>query len=458
MFGRKKVMLKLIGMMKLLKNKLFWVLLVLFGLTGQAGADVFKADEFFLENGLHVVVIENHKAPIIKHMVWYDVGAVNDGLGKSGRAHLLEHLMFRGTQSVPDGMYNAVMDENGIESNAFTSYDMTVYHQFADISKLELLMALEADRMYNLDFDQRAFETEQKIVFQERKQVVENKASAPFKERQKLLLWGNHPYGHPITGSDHEIMSLTYEDIREFYQKYYMPNYATLILSGDIDVETAKNLAQKYYGSIPQKKVAREKILSSSPSDFQEFLKMKLEHVQTPSIVNKYLLPASKLQDYYAWDVAITYLGQGRASALYQDLVVRRKKVLTLNMNYMRMKTGDAVVTLSMRPQNADESEIQNILEAVQPALQRAQDELTVDRLEQVKRKLLADLIYENDDPEESAYLIGYLLSVGFSLQEIQDYEKHIRNVKLEEVQNAIKILSSASVVEGVLLPKQESN
>ena len=186
-----------------------------------AAADLFKADEFTLDNGLRVVVVENHKAPLIKHMVWYNAGAVDEVKGKGGSAHLLEHLMFRGTKKVKGDEFNQIMHENGADSNAFTSQDMTVYHQFADISKLEALMALEADRMQNLNFDKDAFEAERKIVYQERKQVIENNPAAPFAERLSLLLWGNSAYGRPVSGLANEIMDLNSQDIRDFYQRYF---------------------------------------------------------------------------------------------------------------------------------------------------------------------------------------------------------------------------------------------
>src|SRR5574344_2001722 len=175
-------------------------------------ADLFKAEEFFLYNGMQVVVVENHKSPIIKHMVWYKTGAIDEEYGKGGSAHFLEHLMFRGTKGVEDGQFNRIMHENGADSNAFTSYDMTTYHQFADISRLEVLMALEADRMQNLNFDENAFGKEKKVIYQERKQVVENNPASVFNERFNLMLWGNLPYGHPITGLADEILALTYQD------------------------------------------------------------------------------------------------------------------------------------------------------------------------------------------------------------------------------------------------------
>ena len=225
--------------------------LVLLGFSESVQAKLFNAQEFMLPNGMQVAVIENHKAPLIKHMVWYRIGSVDEDFGKGGSAHLLEHLMFRGTSKVPDADFNHIMDNLGVVSNAFTNYDVTTYHQFADISKLEALMALEADRMQNLNFNDQAFAAEQKIVLQERKQVVENDPESAFDERLNLILWGNSPYSRPITGTEDEIMALSAADIYKFYYQYYAPNNAILVLSGDIDVKTAKKLAEKYYDISP---------------------------------------------------------------------------------------------------------------------------------------------------------------------------------------------------------------
>ena len=252
-----------------------------------ATAELFKTDEFTLDNGLQVVVIENHKAPLIKHMVWYKVGSVDEIRGKGGIAHLLEHLMFRGTKLLKNSGFNDVADELGAEHNAFTSFDVTVYHQLVDISKLEALMAMEADRMQNLAFDEDAFIAEQKIVYQERQQVIENNPAAAFNERFNLLLWGNLAYGQPITGQNAEIMALTYNDARDFYERFYAPNNAILILSGDIDSKTAKILAQKYYGSIPAKTV--ERVAAALNEDkFQTSLTMALPDIQAVKIVQKF--------------------------------------------------------------------------------------------------------------------------------------------------------------------------
>lgn len=436
-----------------LLKSVFFVLL-LFPLTAAAG--LFKAEEFTLDNGLRVVVIENHKAPLIKQMVWYKAGAVDERRGKGGCAHLLEHLMFRGTPKVKDGEFNRIMNENGADSNAFTSYDMTVYHQFADISRLEALMALEADRMQNLQFDEKAFSAEQKIVFQERKQVVENNPSAPFSERLRLLLWGNSPYARPVTGFSDDITGLTAADVRDFYDRYYAPNNALLILAGDIDVPTAKELAQKYYGGIAAKEVYH-RVTNNTAENFEEKLQMKLPLITTPKLVENYKLPiyTAVKGSIYDYMVLAEYLGGGQTSALYQEMVVQAKTAVSVSADYHFTAAGNSVFSLSAVP--AQGVPMVSLMIALREARAQALKNLTAEKLEKVKKKMVADLVFANDNPEDAAYWLGYMLINGFSLEEAQNYADKIKAVTLDGVLKAAReVFLAAPVVEGILLPEGE--
>ena len=204
------------------------------------------------------MVIPNHKAPIVKHMVWYKAGSADEPHGRGGTAHLLEHLMFRGTKKVKDGKFNDIVNRNGGESNAFTSLDYTAYHQFWDISRLELAMFLEADRMQNLRITPEAFAKERDIVYQERRQVVDNNPLSYFGESLRKLLWQNHPYGLSVGGTPEDIMAITQADVEDYYQRFYAPNNAILVLAGDIDVPTAKVLAEKYYGGVKARNIGEK--------------------------------------------------------------------------------------------------------------------------------------------------------------------------------------------------------
>lgn len=242
--------------MQTVRKYLVWAVFCCFALgVRSAGAKIFDMEEFRLDNGLQVIVIPNRKAPIVRQMVWYKVGSVDEALGKGGTAHLLEHLMFRGTKKVKNSDFNAIIARNGGESNAFTAQDFTAYYETTDVSRLELAMALEADRMENLDFSKKAFDKERDVVFQERMQVVENNPSSYFGESLRRVLWQQHPYSRPISGSPEEIKSISRADVMDFYRRYYAPNNAILVLSGDIEPKTAKLLAEKYFGKVKPRPV-----------------------------------------------------------------------------------------------------------------------------------------------------------------------------------------------------------
>lgn len=417
---------------------------------------LFKTTEFTLSNGMPVVVIENHKAPLIKHMVWYKAGAVDEIRGKGGVAHLLEHLMFRGTKLMKKDEFNRQMDEMGAEHNAFTSFDVTVYHQLADINKLEALMAMEADRMRNLAFDAKDFAAEQKIVYQERQQVVENNPAAPFNERLNLLLWGNSPYGQPITGQNDEIMALTFNDARDFYAQYYAPNNAFLVLSGDIEPTLARKLAEKYYGKLPAAEIERA-VPKAQTEVFKSTLEMALPNIKTTKTVQKFLLPPRKdlVGSYFDYMVLAEYLGGGETSALYQDLVVEQQAAVSVAADFYYLSRGNCVFSFSARPNEEEKFNWAWFMQIFDDAVAQAMHSLTAEELEKVKRKMIADLVYVNDNPEDAAYWVGYSLAVGLTLDEVENFVEGIQGVSLDGVKKAYDQLMAAPRVDGLLKPQE---
>ncbi len=434
-------------------NKLVLGALLVALLRQPAAADLFKATEFTLSNGMRGVVVENHKAPIIKHMVWYQVGAVDETPEQFGLAHLLEHLMFRGTTRVENGEFNRIINELGAESNAFTGYDVTAYHQFADIKQLEALMALEADRMQNLNLTEQDFDSEQKIVFQERKQVVENNPAAVFNERLSMMLHGNSRYGRPIGGFDADIKGLTLAQAQQFYRQFYAPNNAILVLSGDIDAPTAQQLAEKYYGIVSPKNITRAEP-DEKFTPFAADLTMALPHIQTPKIIDKYLLPNYRQLsgNVYAYAVLAEYLGGGETSALYRDLVLEQKVAVGVSVDFHFVTRGNSVFSVSMLP--AEDISPVEARELLYAAVSKAMSGLTTEKLKQTQRKMTADLVYVNDNPEDAAYWIGTMLSNGFNLSDIENYAANIEKINLKDVQAAYRAVMQASKTSGTLLPE----
>ena len=438
-------------------NKLFGYVLFFLSIAIAVDAKMFKADEFSLDNGLRVVVIENHKAPLIKQMLWYQVGAVDEFRGRGGSAHLLEHLLFRGTAKVSGDEFNRIMEKNGAESNAFTSYEVTSYHQFADISRLEVLLALEADRMQNLKINVDDFEAERKIVFEERKQVVENNPASPFYERLQQMLWGTSPYGQPITGLPEEIMSLKFNDTLDFYRKYYVPNNAILVLSGDIDVATARPLVEKYYGKLKSNPLKRE-LPASVTEQFHQQLQMSLPHIATPRVTRMFMLPPrAELRDkIYAYDILSEFLGGGETAEMYRDLVLRKRLAVSVSAGYNYMTHSNTVFTLSLTPNIEKSFTPEYAIAALNASLMKARKALTEERLEQIKRKISANMVYLNDNPQTAAGWLGYMLSMGFDLNEVQNYENKLNAVQLKDVHQAFDELLQASDIIGILLPSSD--
>lgn len=420
-----------------------------------ANAKLFDASEFYLSNGLRVIVVPNHKVPIVKHMVWYMAGSVDEEAGKGGSAHLLEHLMFRGTKDVPEQNFNNILEQNGADSNAFTSLDYTAYHQKLDISKLELAMALEADRMQNLNISPEAFALERDIVFQERMQVIENNPASPFSEGYRRLMWGEHPYARPVSGTSEEIKKLGLEDVRRYYERFYSPDNAVLILSGDIDVQTARKLAEKYYGRIEKRPLGIKASFPQIKSDVKAELKMTLPHINAGRITRSYITSSYRENPAQAYNLAVfsRYLGEGDTSELYKELVLNKKLALSISSGFDYTNRSHSVFSISALPAEGVAPEALN--QAIDEAVARAVNDISLDRIEKTKRKMLSGLVYLKDNPFEAADIVGTMAAVGMSLEEIENHADMIRRVKYKNVKAAAKKLFEESpVFSGVLLPQ----
>lgn len=422
-----------------------------------ANAKLFELYEFVLPNQMRLIVVPNKKAPIVKQMLWYNVGAVDEEEGKGGSAHLLEHLMFRGTKSVKDSAFNDILQKNGAVSNAFTSQDFTTYHQEADISRLELLMFLEADRMRGLRLEDDDFALERDIVFQERQQVVKNNPLSPFYEALRRSFWLEHPYAKPITGTEKEIASLKQEDVKKLYQQYYAPNNAILVLSGDVEPEEAYALALKYYGDIKPVEKVEKTSFPKLVDGTRTKLTMKLPRVQMTRLIRTYLAPsyATAKEEIFAYMVLSQYLAEGDTSYLYKELVLDQKLAIDVGSSYNYASRSSGTFEVSAVPmQGVDVEELQRALDEV---VAEAMAKMTTAELEKTKNKMVAGLIYLKDNPFEAAYIVGLLSSIGMGVQEIENYADGVRDVTLVDVKKVAKqLFDGASMIEGVVEPIKE--
>ncbi len=438
-------------------KKFLFVILMIFGLclSFETRAENFNIKEFYLDNGLQVVVIENHKAPIVQQMLFYKVGAVDEKPGQGGIAHLLEHLMFRGTAKIEGQKFNRVLEQNGAESNAFTAYDVTAYHQLLDISRLELAMFLEADRMKGLDIGKEDFATERDIVFEERKQRIDNNPLAVFMEKVRAALWQKHPYGKPVTGEDDEIKNLTREMAVDFYKTYYAPNNAVLVLAGDVDADAAERLAKKYYGNVRQSEFEATQF-EKLPEKYEAKIKMELPEVRVGRLVRMFVAPSINVEPemVYALDVLAEYLAGDENAAMYQELVLKSKTAASVEVSYDGIARSYGSFVLAVVPSGDMKSDFEDKIER---AWRKAINNLTKEKIDKVKQKMLADLVYLQDNPASLAQIVGYIAASGGKLEYLQTYANKIASVTAEDVKNAAEYLQNrAPKVTGILYPEGE--
>jgi zinc protease len=283
-----------------------------------------NATTFMLENGLEVLVIPDHRAPVVTQMVWYKAGSADEERGHSGIAHFLEHLMFKGTTKHPDGELAAIIAQYGGSQNAFTTQDYTVYHQTIAKQHLREVMELESDRMENLVLSDDVVNSEREVILEERRMRIDNDPGSQLGEAITAALFQNSPYGMPVIGWASEMAALTREDAIAWYDRYYTPNNAILILAGDIDEATARSLAEEFYGPLPRRAEPPPRVRAQEPPPLAaRVVTLADPRVTQPSISRRYLAPSDiqSPREALALQVLGDILGGGTSSRFYSTLV-----------------------------------------------------------------------------------------------------------------------------------------
>lgn len=423
-------------------------------------AQVFNPETFTLANGMQVVVISNHRVPVISHMVWYKVGSADEIEGKTGLAHLTEHLMFKGTPSVPAGEFSKIVARNGGRDNAFTSSDYTAYFQNVARDRLELVMKMEADRMVNLTLDDDNVKTERAVVLEERSSRTDNNPTALLSERIEAVQYLNHPYRNPIIGWGSEIAGLTTQDAIDWYKKWYAPNNAVLLVAGDITAAELKPLAEKYYGGIPAREVP-QRIRRQEPQQVTaRRVELRDARVQQPSWSKRYLAPSYHAGDKdkaYALQVLAEVLGGGATSRLYRSLVVERGIASGAGSFYepMALDLSTFGFYASPRPGIA----MDKIETAMTEELRKVLDKgITDQEVETAKQRLRANVTYARDSLSTGVRVIGEALATGQTVEDVESWPARIGAVTAEQVNEAAKaVLVDGNSVTGLLLPGQAS-
>ncbi|MBI1262040.1 MAG: insulinase family protein [Rhizobiales bacterium] len=431
---------------------------------GTASAATDTAQEpasFTLSNGMKVLVIPDHRAPVVTHMVWYTVGAADETPGKTGLAHFLEHLMFKGTKNIAPGEFSKIVARNGGKDNAFTSYDYTAYFQLIARDRLPLVMKMEAERMTGLQLADKDVLPERDVVLEELRMRIENSPMAQLSSDMNKALYGDHPYGRDIIGYKSEVAALTTEDALDFYRRFYTPNNATLIVAGDVTAAELKPLAEKYYGVIADRAPT---LVHDHPAVVWPKEPVRVtrhdDRVQESSWVRNYPAPSyaqAGPRAGAALDVLAQVLAGGTTSRLYQSLVVDQKVATALQSWYQgaRRDAGEfGIYALPQQGQPLDklesaiESEIAKFLKAG----------ISDEEVERAKTLIIADAVYARDDQQTMAYAYGEGTLTGLTPEIITAWPDYVAKVTAKDVMDAARhVLDNQHAVTGELLPGKKS-
>ncbi|MEP3332701.1 pitrilysin family protein [Sedimentitalea sp.] len=412
--------------------------------AGTSAAETIEdsVTSFELENGMQVVVIEDHRAPVLQQMVWYRAGSADEPVGASGVAHFLEHLLFKGTETLEPGDFSAVVAANGGQDNAFTSYDYTAYFQRVAADRLELMMQMEADRMANLQLAEADILTERDVILEERNMRTENNPGALFNEQMSAAQYLNHRYGVPVIGWKHEMEELSLEDALSFYKTYYAPNNAILVVSGDADPDEVKRLAETYYGVIPANPDLPERVRSQEPPQTSERrLTFKDARVAQPYVSRSYLAPErdSGAQEKAAALVLLAaILGDGTTSYLTEKLQFEQQLAVYTGAFYSGTSLDDTTFDLVIVPsRGVSLADAEAALdETIAEFMRGSVDEEQLDR---VKMQLRASQIYARDNVDGIANRYGRGLTSGLTIEDIQAWPDILQAVTPDDIMAAAR-------------------
>ncbi len=422
-----------------------------------ARAGVFNPETFTLKNGMQVVVVPNHRVPVVTHMVWYKAGSADAEQGRTGTAHLLEHLMFKGTETRAPGEFSTVVARNGGRENAFTSTDYTAYFQTVAVDRLEMMMEMEADRMTNLVFTEEEMNTEREVVLEERRSRTDNQPSGILSEHINATLFMNYPYRNPVIGWEHDIRNLDLKSLMDFYRRWYAPNNAVLVVAGDITADRLRPLAEKYYGRIPKGPPVVRSRAQEPPQKAARRVTLTDKRVRQPSWRRTYIAPGVTYGDrghVYPLDVLADILGSGSTSRLYRSLVIERKLAVSAGAYYSGDNRGPGRFGFyaSPRPGVA----MGDLEAAVNAEIERVLKEgVGADEVARAKERMLAEAVYARDSLSTGARVLGSALAVGLTVEEVETWPEHIERVTVERIKAAAAaVLKNNSSVTGLLLPE----
>lgn len=407
-----------------------------------ADATGIKVSDFMLPNGLQLVVIPDTRSPVVTHMIWYKVGAADESLGKSGLAHFLEHLLFKGTEKNPAGRFSQVVARIGGQENAFTSNDYTGYFQRVPREQLKTVMEFEADRMTGLVLTDKVVLPERDVILEEQNQRVANNPRARLSEQIDAALFLNHPYGKPVIGWRHEMEQLSLDDAIGFYRRFYGPNGAVVVIAGDVDPEQARKLAEETYGKLKRNPaITARKRPQEPPPVAVRSLTLADPRVEQLVMQRAYLVPSyttAKPGQSEALEVLGHILGGGSNSRLYRALVVDKQAAVSAGAGYDGSALDMSKFSIYGSPREGTTLPQLEVLADAVIADLIAQG-VTAQELERTKSRLIADSIYAQDNQATMARWYGASLMTGATVEEVRRWPDRIRAVTATQVQDVAR-------------------
>lgn len=430
-------------------------------LAAPLAAQAEDVTHFTLDNGMEVVVIEDTRAPVVVHMVWYKAGSADEPVGSSGVAHFLEHLLFKQTDMLEAGEFSATVAANGGRDNAFTSYDYTAYFQRIAADRLELMMQMESDRMNNLAITADDIATERNVILEERNQRTENSPGALASEQFRAAQYQNHRYGVPVIGWKHEMEQLDLQDALGFYDLYYSPNNAVLVVAGDVAPDAVRALAEQYYGVIPPEKQLPERIRPQEPPQRAERrITYTDPRVSQPYLIRSYLAP-ERDPGAQTKAAALVYLaellgGSSFTSDLGQALQFDRQTAIYTNASYSGSSLDTSTFSFVVVPTpGVPLSEAEAAMDGVIADFMTRDIDPT--RIESIRTQLRASEIYARDNVQGLARRYGAALSQSLTVADVQAWPDILQSVTEADIKAvAAKVLNRDQSVTGWVVANEE--
>ena len=426
--------------------------------------DMSGRHEYQLENGLKIVIKEDHRAPVVMSQIWYRVGSTDEPINKGGISHLLEHMMFKGTTDVSSDDYERLIAKFGGVNNAFTSYDYTGYYELFPANRFPLALELEADRMKNLLFNEKEFVKEHQVVMEERRQRTDDNPLAKAYESFRLLALPDSPKGESVIGPMSELESITLPELKDWYQKWYAPNNATLVIVGDVDPQDVLAQAKRYFGELTPSALPKRPTVSQK--GFRGYQKVDSEQaVQVPVLLMGYNVPSlvtageNNEKQAYALSLAQDVLDGGLSARLESRLIREQGLLTTVGTSYDLLDRGDGLFLIQATPREG--VSLEQAQQAIMTEIEKLKtDPIAADEISRAKTNTVTGLVYAQDSMEGQARMIGSLQSIGLDDRLLAELPAKLDGISIADIQTASKkyLVKDNLTVMHVIPPKDQAN